>query len=297
MKRNVVMLTASAVFVAALAHVPLAHSQDLNQGQSAQQAPASGQAKPAAQAGQAAAPSTPAISKDEQTALNAMQHEIDPARQAEMAEDFVKKYPNSPLLSDVYFWEAYSYQRQNNFDNAVQYGEKSLQAKGDNLRSLLFVTELLLDNSELKGSDADKTKKLDEAESDANKALAVLTDAKTPAPSAEQVNAIKRVAYSSLGMIHLQRATMALTGMDPDELGKAEEEYKLAVALPNPAPEDYFRLGEAYEFQKKYDEGMDAFTQCSKLSQGQLQTMANDKVAELKKEKAQAPAPAAAPKP
>jgi len=302
MKRNVVVLSAMAVFLAALAEVPMAHSQDLNQGQSAQQAPAAGQAKPGAQAGQPAAPAATPITADEKNAYNGIQHEIDPTRQAQLVDDFAKKYPNSQLLSDAYFFGAYAYQTQGNVQKAVEYGEKSLAANGGNLRSLLLMSELLPQPQEMQGSDDDKEKKLGEAEADANKALAQVGDLKlAPNTPADQAAAIKATvasqAHASLGMVHLQRATMSLTGTDKDELSKAEQEYKTAVATPKASPEDYFRLGEVYEMENKPDEGIDAFTQCSKLSQGQLQALANGEIDKLKKAKAQAPAPAAAPKP
>lgn len=302
MKRNTVVLIALAVLLAAMVEVPMAHSQDLNQGQSAQPAPAAGQAKPGAQPGQAAAPAPPPITADEKTAYSAIQHEIDPTRQAQLVDDFAKKYPNSQLLSDVYFFGAYAYQTQGNVQKAVEYGEKSLAANGGNLRSLLLMSELLPQPQEMQGSDADKDKKLGEAEADANKALTQVADLKLPANTPpDQATAIKDTitsqAHASLGMVHLQRATMSLAGIDKDELAKAEQEYKTAVATPKASPEDYFRLGEVYEMENKPDEGIDAFTQCSKLSQGQLQSMANAEVEKLKKAKAQAPAPAAAPKP
>ncbi|HEV2426228.1 MAG TPA: hypothetical protein VGZ29_15480 [Terriglobia bacterium] len=311
MKRNVIVAAASAVFVAALAQVPMAHSQDLNQGQSAQQAPSLGQSqsKPAtqggqsgAQAGQPATPAAPPITPDERNAYNAIQHEIDPTRQAQLVDDFAKKYPGSQLLSDVYFFGAYAHQAQGNVAKAVDYGEKSLAANGNNLRSLLLLSELLPQPQEMQGSDSDKEKRLGEAEADANKALTQIADLKLPSNTPpDQQTAIKDTitsqAHASLGMVHLQRATMSLTGTDKDELAKAEQEYKTAVATPKASPEDYFRLGEVYEMENKPDEGIDAFTQCAKLSQGQLQTMANAQVEKLKKAKAQAPAPATAPKP
>lgn len=308
MNRKIMQFTALAVFAAVLAQAPMAYSQDQSQGQTAQQ-PSLNQAKPSGQAGQTgqagqqgqpAAPAGPAITPDERNAYSAIQHEIDPTRQAQLVDDFAKKYPSSPLLSDVYFFGAYAYQTQGNVDKAVEYGEKSVAANGTNLRSLLLLSELLPQPQEMQGSDADKDKKLQEAESDANKALAQIPDLKLPPNTApDQAANIKQTvtsqAHAALGMVHLQRATMSLTGTDKDELAKAETEYKAAVAIPKPGPEDYFRLGEVYEMENKVDDATDAFSQCSKLSQGQLQTMANAEVDKLKKAKAQAPAPAAKP--
>ena len=314
MNRKIMLFTTLAVFAAALTQAPMTHSQDSNQGQAAQQ-PSLNQTKPSGQAGQpaqqgqqgqgaqqgqAAAPAAPAITPDERNAYNAIQHEIDPARQSQLVDDFAKNYPTSPLLSDVYFFGAYAYQTQGNVDKAVEYGEKSVTANGTNLRSLLLLSELLPQPQEMQGSDADKEKKLQEAEADANKAMAQVPDLKLPPnTSPDQATAIRQTvtsqAHAALGMVHLQRATMSLTGTDKDELAKAETEYKAAVTVPKPGPEDYFRLGEVYEMESKVDEAIDAFTQCSKLSQGQLQTMANNEIDKLKKAKAQAPAPAAKP--
>ncbi len=301
MKRNVIMMTVFAVLVAALTQAPAAHSQDLNQGQAAQQAPATGQAKPAAQPGQQAqqGQAAPAPTQDERNAFNGIQHELDPTRQAQMVDDFAKKYPNSVLLSDAYFFGAYAYQSQGNVAKAVEYGEKSLAANANNLRSLLLVSELLPQPQEMAGSDADKEKKLQEAEEDATKALTQVATLNVPNRTPDEVSQIKASitsqAHASLGMVHLQRATMSLTGTDKDELAKAEQEYKTAVTNPKPSPEDYFRLGEVYAMENKPDDAIDAFTQCSKLSQGQLQTMADNEVQKLKKAKAQAPAPATKP--
>lgn len=301
MKRNVVVITALAGLAAVLA-LPPAMAQDLNQGQTGQNPPPAGQAKPS-QAGQPgqAAPAGPAPpSADEKNAYTAIQHELDPARQAQMVDDFAKKYPSSALLSDVYFFGAYAYQSQNNIAKAVDYGEKSVQANGTNLRSLLLLAGLLPQPQEMQGSDADKEKKLDEAEQDANKALTQVPNlnlSNQPPDQATQIKAsITSQAHASLGMVHLQRATMSLAGADVQELGKAELEYKTAVTTPKPTPEDYFRLGEVYGMEKKYDEGIDAFTQCSKLSQGNaLQGMADQEAQKLKKAKADTPSPAAKP--
>jgi hypothetical protein len=298
MRRNIVVPATLAALVIGLT-LPAVRAQDLNQGQSSQNPPAAGQAKPATQPGQAAAPQAPPLSQDEKNAYNAIQHELDPARQAQLVDDFAKKYPSSQLLSDVYFFGAYAYQSQGNVAKSVEYGEKSLEANANNLRSLLLVAGLLPQPQEMQGSDADKEKKLDEAEADANKALTQIASLNLTNQTPDQATQIKASitsqAHASLGMVHLQRANMGLNGLDPQELAKAEQEYKTAVTTPKPTAEDYFRLGEVYAMENKYDDGIDAFTQCSKLSQGQLQTMADGEVQKLKKAKAQAPAPATKP--
>jgi len=265
-------------------------SQGQNQPAQGSQSSTGGQA-----GGAAAAPAKPQITPDEYKAFTGLQHELDPARQAKLVDDFVTKYPSSVLLSDVYFFGAYAWQQQNDLDKTVEYGEKSLQANPDNFRSLLLMAEMLPQPQEMKGGDADKEKKLAEAETDANKALHAIGDLKPPNMPPEQLTQLKAnltaQVHASLGMVHLQKATMGLTGTDPEELAKAEQEYKAAVTgVDKPNAEDYFRLGEVYRMEGKVDEAIDAFTQASKLSQGSpLQGMADQQVDALRKQKAQSP--------
>lgn len=286
-----------------------AQTQDQKPAQSSQTP--SSQSSPSSQSGQStqggqpaqgsqgqAAPTTPPITPEESKAYNAIQSELDPARQLQEVDDFVKKYPNQPLvLSEVYFFGAYASQQQNNIVKAVDYGYKSLEANPNNLRSLLMMSGLLPQPQVMQGSDADKEKKLTDAEADANKALQAIPDLKQPNMTPDQLTKAKASlssqAHASLGMVHLQRAMGGLTGADPQELGKAEQEYKASVAgTEKPNAEDYFRLGEVDAMENKIDDAIDAFTQCSKLSQGPLQTLAGQQIDKLKKAKSQSPPPA-----
>jgi tetratricopeptide (TPR) repeat protein len=269
-------------------------SQSGQASQQGSQATQSGQPAPGGQT----APAQPPVTPEESKAYNAIQNELDPGRQQQMVEDFAKKYPNQPMiLSEVYFFGAYAAQQQNNISKALDYGYKSLQANPNNLRSLLMMSGLLPQPQVMQGSDADKEKKLTDAEADANKALQTIPDLKQPNMTPDQLAKAKASlasqAHASLGMVHLQRAMMGLTGTDPQELAKAEQEYKAAVTgTDKPNPEDYFRLGEVYQMENKIDDAIDAFTQCSKLSQGPLQAMAGQQIDKLKKAKAQSPPPA-----
>jgi tetratricopeptide (TPR) repeat protein len=260
------------------------------------QATQNGQPAPSGQ-GQAA-PAAPALTPEENKDYNAIKNELDPARQLQLVDDFAKKYPNQPLvLSEVYFYGAYAAQQQNNVAKAVDYGYKSLEANPTNLRSLLMMSGLLPQPQVMQGSDSEKEKKLTDAEADANKALQEIPDLKQPNMPPDQITkakaSLESQAHASLGMVHLQRAMMGLTGADPQELGKSEQEYKASVTgTDKPNAEDYFRLGEVYEMENKADDAIDAFTQCSKLSQGPLQTMAGQQIDKLKKAKAQSPPPA-----
>jgi tetratricopeptide (TPR) repeat protein len=272
------------------------------QAQSQDQSQKPAQGAPGAQAAPAnpAAPAAPPQPSPEQAkAYNAIQSELDPARQLQLVDDFAKKYPTSPYLSDAYFFGAYASQQQGKVPDVIAYGTKSLEANPNNLRSLLTMAAMLPQPQDLAGSDADKEKKLADAEADANKALQLIADLKQPSLPPDKLAQLKgsltSQVHGSLGMVHLQRAMGGLAAADPDELAKAEQEYKAAVNTTQPNPEDYFRLGEVYTYEKKTDEAIDAFTQASKLGQGTpIQTYADQQVTKLKQAKAQAP-PAAKP--
>jgi tetratricopeptide (TPR) repeat protein len=251
-----------------------------------------------AASGPAAAPAyqpTPAEVK----AAQAIQAELDPDRTIQLVQDFEKKYPNSPFLTDLYFFAANAYQQKNDVAKSIEYGEKSLKLQPNNLRSLVLLTSLLPQPQDMQGSDQDKENKLKETETDANKALQLLqTLQKPPATTDDQFQKLKANVtseiHSSLGMVHLQRALGNLAGPDPAELGKAEAEYKLAVATsPEANPQDYYRLGEVYERENKVDDAIDAFTKSSNLAQGtMIQTLANQQIQRLKAAKAKAAQPA-----
>ena len=94
--------------------------------------------------------------------------------------------------------------------------------------------------------------------------------------------------HGPLGMIHLQLANAGLAGPDKAELAKAEQEFTAAVTgTAHPDPRDYYRLGEAYGMDEKWDNAIQAFTKAGDLGQGTLiKTYADQQIGEMKKKKA-----------
>lgn len=266
----------------------------------AQASPKDQKANQSGQAAQAAPAGPPQPSPEETKAYLAIQGELDPTRQLQLVDDFAKTYPNSMLLSDAYFLGSYANEQKGDLAKAIDYCNKSLQAKPDNLRTLLTRASLLPRPEALQGSDADKEKNLSDATGDANKALELIPNLHPPNQTPEQLTQLKAnltsEAHSSLGMVHLQRAMMNLSGPDPAELTKAEQEYNIAVTgTQQPDPSDYYRLGEVYRNENKLDEAIGAFTKASQLGQGSpVQAMAQQQVEALEKRKAQ-PSPSQPP--
>ncbi len=245
------------------------------------------------QAGQQSGRSGTGPTAAENQAYQAIQNELDPDRKLQMINDFEKKYPNSRGLPFVYLLAASTYQQKGDVNRVIEYGEKSLKLNGDNTGALLLMAATLPEPQALQGqSPVDKEKKLSEAEDYASRAIKLIDQLpRQPNEADEQFQKRKGMAaswaHSSLGMVHLQRATMGLTGMDVDELAKAEKEYQAAVSsTDSPNPGDYFRLGEAFKGHGKTDEAVEAFSKAGELDQGgRIKALADKAIEELKKKK------------
>jgi tetratricopeptide (TPR) repeat protein len=242
----------------------------------------------------------PQASPQEVQAYEAIQKETNPDKQLQLVKDFQQKYPQSKLLTDVFFFGAEAAEQKNDVPDALNYGEESLKLQPGNLRSLIVVADLLPLPQALTGSSAQKQQQLSQSETDANRALQLLSNVQPPAtvPQAQFDNTRKMIQaqlHASLGMAHLEKAVLTASPKGPDlsELSAAEQEFKSAVSGPQPNPQDYYRLGEVYARENKLDDAISAFTQAAHLGQGSvLEKLANHMVAQLQAEKAKSQPPA-----
>lgn len=255
------------------------------------------QAGPSERAARAASGGVPQVSPEEGREMQAIQNELDPDRAIQLVKDYEQKYPKSGMLTWAYTFAANAYQQKGDYEHVVEYGDKSLKLKGDNLLTLIIMASMLPQPQLMKGGEGDKEKKLAQAESYANEALQLI-DRLPKQPNETDQDLQKRKAqiarepHSALGLVHLQRSGMGLQGPDKDELAKAEQEYQMAVSLGDrPNPQDYYRLGEAREQERKWDGAVEAFTKASELGQGTvIKTYADQRIADINKKKAQTPA-------
>lgn len=234
----------------------------------------------------------PQASPEEQKAYMAVKDELDPDKALSLANDFANKYPNSEYLSWVYAFAAHAAQQKGDVEQVVDFDAKSLKLKPDNIMSLASAADMIPQPQYINKHEGQKEQLLSQAEGYANEALKLIDQApKLPNETDEQYQKRKGEASSgihgSLGMIHLERALMALQGADKDELGKAEQEFTTATTTTeHPDPRDYYRLGEAYKIDGKTDQAIDSFTKAAQLAQGSaIQTYAEKQVEELKAKK------------
>ncbi|MGO8786857.1 MAG: hypothetical protein ACLQVL_05665 [Terriglobia bacterium] len=238
------------------------------------------------------------VPPEESADLKALETELDPDKAIALSDAFVQKHPKSEVLTYAYAFEANAYQTKGDAAKIVEYGEKSLAIKKDNLMSLLLVAYALPTPQYINSHQADEEKQLSLAEGyiqDGFKAI----DALKKLPNESDADFAKRKAsygsnlHADLGMVHLDRAQLGLMGLDKEELAKAEQEYHQAISTTDkPDPSDYYRLGEACRLQGKLDDAIAAFTKASELGQGAVKDYAQKQIEALKNAKAQQAAPA-----
>jgi tetratricopeptide (TPR) repeat protein len=236
--------------------------------------------------------------KEQVQALDAIKSELDPERAIALAEDFSKKYPDSGLLPYAYFFEANGYQQKGDVEKVVEYTGKGLKMNPNNLACLIMRAEMLPQPQYLNNHAAEREKILQEAESESKHALELIAQIPKQ-PNEADADYQKRLAstaaqvHGALGMVHLEMALASLAGVDKAELAKAEQEFTAAVTTTDrPEPQDYFRMGEAYGMDGKLDDAIQAFGKASELGQGtMIKTIADQRLEEMKKRKAQGSAP------
>lgn len=251
--------------------------------------------KERAQAAKAQAQATGAviIPPDENADFKALQTELDPDKAIALAQAFVQKHPNSPVLSYAYAFEANAYEMKGDVAKVVQCAQQSVAAKKDNLMSLMMLAYAMPTPQYVNEHQADEDKVLTEAENDANQAVAAIHALKkqpteTDEAFAKRQNSYLAEVHADMGMIHLDRAQLGLMGLDKTELAKAEQEYQAAVTgVDHPDPSAYYRLGETLRLQAKYDDAIAAFTKASELGQGAVKQYADQQIAKVKELKAQ----------
>jgi len=239
------------------------------------------------------------VPPEESAAFDPIKTELDPDKAIAMAESFAQKYPKSPLLTYAYAFEANAYQQKQDVSKIVEFGEKSLELKKDNLMSLMLVAYAVPTPQFVHLHQGDEESQLTKAEQCAQDAIQAVNLLSKPPTESDADFAARKANYvadlhADLGLIHLDRAQLGLMGLDQEELSKAEKEYRLAVTgIDHPDPSAYFRLGESCRLQNKLDDAIAAFTKADQLWQDpRMKKFAEDQIDMVKKMKAAAPAPA-----
>jgi len=234
------------------------------------------------------------VPKEQAREFSRVMGERAPDKAIALAETFTKQFPQSPLLGYVYSLVANAYHQKGDIEKVVAYTGYSLNFNPDNLTSLILRVGALSQPQYLRRHAVNGGKILQEALSEANHALQLISQI-PKLPNETEAEYHRRLAdygseiHGPLGMVHLMLASGGPSSMDKAELAKAEQEFTTAVSTSShPDPRDYFRLGEAYKMDGKWGDAIQAFTKAGKLGQGTLiQTYATELIAQVKKRNAE----------
>ena len=218
----------------------------------------------AAHAGQSQPPSEPQAPAPAESDISLFQQILqaaDSASRLALVEKFLAAHPQSPYRGHVMVAAAEAHRMQNNFEKAIEMGDKALAVDPGNAVALLLVAESLSEGS--KPEQADFQERLSKAQDYSQRALQAIPVLFTPerrsaAVSPEEFDLredfFESMAHATIGFVHYRR----------DELPAAEQELKLATDLNQLRPNavDFDRLGIVQLKQKKFDMARDSFQRC-----------------------------------
>jgi len=142
------------------------------------------------------------------------------------------------------------YQQLNNADKTIEYGDKALKQKPDDLVSLLTVSSVLAE----KAPEGDKEKEEQMKRAlDLGKKASDMVTALVSGPAGAQMREEQKA-----GLISQSHQTLGLANLHLKKFGDSEKEYLLAIAAKKDDPISYYRLGLAYAQDRKNDQAMEA---------------------------------------
>jgi len=143
-----------------------------------------------------------------------------------------------------------SYQELNDAPKSIEYGEKALAQKPDDLVSLLTVSSVLANRPP--GDDKQKEDQMKRA-LDLGKKAADQVTAIVSGPAGAQMKEEQKE-----GLVSQVHQTLGMANLHLKKLGDAQKEYLLAIGAKKDDPISYYGLGMAYAQDKKLDQAMDA---------------------------------------
>ena len=214
-------------------------------------------------------------SQKEVEAIMAIQNAADPEARIKAAENLITKFADTEFKEFALQMETISYQQNNDFENMVIAGERTLEVNPDNVVVLITLAQAIPQRT--KEFDLDKEEKLGKAEKFAKKAQTLIPNlAKfNPQISDEEWAGYKKSAMSqaheALGMVSFTRKNYAA----------AEQSFKSAVDVsPQADATTLYRLAMAYSAQNKYDDAIGALDKA--IAAGGVQVGGKDLAAEQK---------------
>jgi tetratricopeptide (TPR) repeat protein len=142
------------------------------------------------------------------------------------------------------------YQQLNNAEKTIEYGEKALKQKPDDLVSMLTVSTVLSEKAP--EGEKEKEEQMKRALELGKKASDMVT-ALVNGPAGAQMREEQKA-----GLLSQSHQTLGLANLHLKKFGDSQKEYLLAIAAKKDDPIAYYRLGLAYAQDRKNDLAMEA---------------------------------------
>ncbi|OFV83747.1 MAG: hypothetical protein A3D93_01045 [Acidobacteria bacterium RIFCSPHIGHO2_12_FULL_67_30] len=201
---------------------------------------------------------------EEKAAAQKITESTDLQERLALVEQFLAKWPQSGLRSDVYAAASEAYRIQRNYDKAVEYGQLALDLNPRHPSALMTVADSLAEGAV--SVQPDYQEKLARAEEYCRRALEVLQEVFAKAgprpdmPEEEykvQQKYFEAQPHATLGYIYLRQ----------NDYPRAIEELKVATELNQYRPDamDFLRLGVAQFRAKQYAEAEASLQRCVEI--------------------------------
>ncbi len=206
-----------------------------------------------------APPAAPAVNKEEEDAYKAIYaaRTGDAAKQIQMGEEFLKKFPDTHYAAGGYSQLTTAYMATGQEDKMFVAGSKTLELNPDNIDVLPLMAMAV--PRRVRASTPDATQQLQKAETYAKHSLELIPNIPKPegmdeAAFAKAKNEKLSMAHSGLGLVYYQRQKYS------DALGELSQAVQLSS---NPDPVDYFLLGNADVQTSHYSDAVAAYEKCA----------------------------------
>ena len=218
-------------------------------------------------------------SPDEDSASKAVQQATDPNKRIQLAEDFLKKYPQSRYRGSMYQALVSGYFATQQVPKMLEAGEKEVELNPNDAPVLAVMGQALARTYNAKAPDA--AKQLDKAELYSKRAIEITPTLTKPENLTDEAfsnakNDTLVMAHSGLGLVYIRR------GKFSDAVPELEQSVK-ADSHPEPDPVNYYLLGVADKQTSHFEAAAAAFSKCATV-QSTLQATCKSGAEDAKKQ-------------
>jgi tetratricopeptide (TPR) repeat protein len=198
-------------------------------------------------------------SPEEDSASKAVQQATDPNKRIQLAEDFLKKYPQSRYRGSMYQALVSGYFATQQVPKMLEAGEKEVELNPNDAPVLAVMGQALARTYNPKAPDA--AKQLDKAEQYSKRAIEITPTLPKPENLTDEAfsnakNDTLVMAHSGLGLVYIRRGTFS------EAIPELEQSVK-ADSHPEPDPVNYYLLGVADKQTSHFEAAAAAFSKCA----------------------------------